>query len=325
LLRLAFEAAEAGGGAGCVLNAADEIAVAAFLAREIPYTGYCFGGGKNVGTLRRPARLAWRKWRAGSRGPSLRETDRRPDGVIGELTKVMGFLENSLAFIFVLGVMVLIHELGHFLAARYFDVRVDSFSFGFGPRLIGFRRGETDYKICLLPLGGYVKMAGESIGEPTDDPREFLSKPRWQRLIIAAMGPIFNGVLAVGLLAGLFMAHYERFAFWTEPAVIAKVDEGSPAERAGIQAGDLIVAFDGQRADTWEAFGFPRSPLSVRSVPVLIERDGQRVDFQRHRRGRRAGRGPRGLDGIDGGCAGAGAGSPASKAGVRRGRYCPAD
>lgn len=125
----------------------------------------------------------------------------------------MGVLENIVAFIFVLGVMVLIHELGHFLAARYFDVRVEAFSFGFGPRLFGFKRGDTDYKVCLFPLGGYVKMAGENIGGPTGDTGEFTSKPRWQRMIIAVMGPVFNVVLALVLLAGLFMVRYQRLVF----------------------------------------------------------------------------------------------------------------
>ncbi len=196
---------------------------------------------------------------------------------------------------------------------------MESFSFGFGPRLIGFRRGETDYKICLLPLGGYVKMAGESIGEPTDDPREFLSKPRWQRLIIAAMGPIFNGVLAVGLLAGLFMAHYERFAFWTEPAVIAKIDEGSPAERAGIQPGDLIVAFDGQRADTWEDVRLSEVTAVGKSVPVLIERGGQPLTFNVNVEADKQGVGRAGWTESTAVVLEPVAGSPASKAGVRRG------
>ena len=108
----------------------------------------------------------------------------------------MGAIENILAFVFVLGVMVVIHELGHFWAARYFKVRVLAFAFGFGPRLFGFKRGDTDYKVCLFPLGGFVKMAGENPGEPSDDPDEFMAKPRWQRIIIALMGPVFNVILA---------------------------------------------------------------------------------------------------------------------------------
>lgn len=191
----------------------------------------------------------------------------------------MGFIENSLAFIFVLGVMVLIHELGHFWAARYFDVRVESFSFGFGPRLFGFRRGETDYKVCLLPLGGYVKMAGESIGEPTGDPREFLSKPRWQRLIIAFMGPAFNGILAVALLVGLYMVRFERFSYWEDPAVVSQVIEDSSAEEAGIAAGDVIVSFDGAETPNWEAVRLAEIAAVERTVDVGLLRDGSRLDL----------------------------------------------
>src|SRR5712692_11320144 len=133
----------------------------------------------------------------------------------------MIILQNIVAVVFVLGVMILIHELGHFLAAKHFDVRVDAFSFGFGPRLLGKKVGETDYRVCLLPLGGYVKMAGEQPGdERTNDPREFMSKPRWQRLIIAAMGPAMNILLAVGLLVGLFMVRYERLAVQQQEPVL---------------------------------------------------------------------------------------------------------
>ena len=188
----------------------------------------------------------------------------------------MGVIENSLAFVFVLGVMVLIHELGHYLAARYFDVRVESFSIGFGPRLFGFRRGSTDFKVCALPLGGYVKMAGEQIGEPTGDPDEFLSKPRWQRLIIVAMGPLFNGVLAVGLLMGLYMFHYETVAFLEEPAVVAAVEEDSPAAAAGIQPDDRILSVDGQETPDWKSVHLATLTAANKTIPVEVERGGQR-------------------------------------------------
>ncbi|MCB1021523.1 MAG: RIP metalloprotease RseP [Bryobacterales bacterium] len=192
----------------------------------------------------------------------------------------MGVIENSLAFVFVLGVMVLIHELGHFLAARYFDVRVESFSIGFGPRLFGFKRGDTDYKICALPLGGYVKMAGEAFGEPTGDPDEFLSKPRWQRLIIVAMGPIFNGVLAVALLMGLYMFHYETVAFLEEPAVVAKVEESSPAQKAGVQPGDRILSIDSQATPDWKSVHLAVLTAANKTVPVVIDRDGQQQTLE---------------------------------------------
>src|SRR5512144_1453477 len=123
----------------------------------------------------------------------------------------MVVFENVLWLLVLIGVMIMIHELGHFWAARFFDVKVEAFSFGFGPRLFGFRRGETDYRFSLILFGGYVKMTGEQPGEENaDDPRSFLAKPRWQRLIIAGAGPFMNILLAVGLLTGLFMVKYQR-------------------------------------------------------------------------------------------------------------------
>src|ERR1700752_1216584 len=114
----------------------------------------------------------------------------------------MVVLQNVWWLLVLIGVMILIHELGHYWAARFFDVRVEAFSFGFGPRLFGFRKGETDFRFSLILFGGYVKMAGEQPGEDTavTDPRSFVAKPRWQRLIIAFAGPAMNIILAVALL-----------------------------------------------------------------------------------------------------------------------------
>lgn len=151
-----------------------------------------------------------------------------------------------------LGVMILIHELGHFWAARAFDVKVDVFSFGFGPRLFGFRRGETDYRFSLILFGGYVKMAGEQPGEPeTDDPRALSHKPRWQKLIIAAAGPFMNVVLAIAVLTGLFMFSYEK-ELNPQGAVVGHIVADSPAAKAGIQPGDKIVRLDGKDNPDWE-------------------------------------------------------------------------
>jgi len=196
----------------------------------------------------------------------------------------MGALENTLAFIFVLGVMVVIHELGHFLAAIYFNVKVEAFSVGFGPRLFGFKHGDTDYRVCVLPIGGYVKMAGDMFGETTGDsskakPGEFLSKPRWQRLIILFMGPAFNMVLAVALLAGLYVFHFERAAFWVEPAVISAVVEDSAAEAAGIQGGDKILSFDGVATPTWESVKLAEVTAVHRDVEVQLERNASTIDL----------------------------------------------
>src|SRR5437762_10144528 len=121
------------------------------------------------------------------------------------------FFQNIWWYLVLIGVMILVHELGHYWAARLFDVKVETFSFGFGPRLFGFRRGETDYRFSLILFGGYVKMAGDQIGDAEiDDPRGFMRKPRWQRLIIAFAGPFMNILLAVSILTGLYMVKYQR-------------------------------------------------------------------------------------------------------------------
>src|SRR5260370_36818431 len=120
-------------------------------------------------------------------------------------------LHNIWWLLVLIGVMILIHELGHYWAARFFDVKVDAFSFGFGPRILGFQRGETDFRFSAIPFGGSVKMAGEQGGdEHANDPRSFLNKPRWQRLIIAFAGPLMNIILAIALVTGLFMARFPK-------------------------------------------------------------------------------------------------------------------
>src|SRR5256885_2730338 len=162
------------------------------------------------------------------------------------------FGENVLWLLVLIGVMIMIHELGHFWAARYFDVRVEAFSFGFGPSLFKFRRGETEYRFSLILFGGYVKMAGEQATDDNiEDPRALLAKPRWQRLIIAFAGPFMNIILAVALLTGLFMVKYQKLAEPEQRGVIGHVIRDSPAARAGLQEGDRIVAIDGQNNPAW--------------------------------------------------------------------------
>ncbi len=185
-----------------------------------------------------------------------------------------------LAFIFVLGVMVVFHELGHYLAARYYKVKVESFAFGFGPRLFGIKHGDTDFKVCLLPLGGYVKMAGENIGEPSGDPDELLSKPRWQRFIIMAMGPIFNFILAIALLAGLYMYSYERPEFIDQEPKIEHVLADTSAEKAGVRVDDIIRSIDGKPVATWQDTELPVAMAMNRTVPVELERNGSLQTLQ---------------------------------------------
>jgi len=157
------------------------------------------------------------------------------------------------AFIFVLGILVFIHELGHYSVAKLFKIRVEVFSLGFGKRLVGFRRGDTDYRICLLPFGGYVKMAGENPMESrTGDPGEFMSHPRWQRFFVAIAGPAMNIILALVVLTGVYMFRHEYPAYFNKPAVLGWVSDGSPAQKAGFQVGDKIVAVHGKANPTWD-------------------------------------------------------------------------
>jgi regulator of sigma E protease len=186
--------------------------------------------------------------------------------------------ENIWWVLVLLGIMIMVHELGHYWAARLFDVRVETFSFGFGPRLFGFRRGDTDFRVSLIFFGGYVKMQGEQPGDQaSEDPRSFLAKPRWQRLIIAAAGPFMNVVLAVVVLTGLFMYKYPKPARASEPGVVARVDPGSPAARAGIREGDRIVELEGRSNPSWEEIVLKEVASARRPLRLVIERDGQRI------------------------------------------------
>src|SRR5438477_43147 len=167
----------------------------------------------------------------------------------------MQFAENVLWLLVLIGVMIMIHELGHFWAARFFDVRVEAFSFGFGPRLFGFRRGETDFRFSLILFGGYVKMTGEQPGdEAVSDPRSFQAHPRWQRMCIAFAGPATNVVLAVVVLAGLYMADI--------------------AEKAGLQKGDILVSVNSKPIRSTSSLHEVISTAEGKSVQLVYARGG---------------------------------------------------
>jgi len=186
------------------------------------------------------------------------------------------FLTSIWAVIVVLGVMVFIHELGHFLAAKYFGVRVERFSLGFPPRLFGIRRGDTDYCVGAIPLGGFVKMAGENpMEERTGDPREFLSRPRWQRFVIALAGPAMNILFAIVVLTGVYMVHFEQPVYWSQPARVGYVGPDSPAAAAGIQPGDLIVRIGNDRNPTWADVQIQTGISPNRPVGLAVQRDGK--------------------------------------------------
>jgi regulator of sigma E protease len=165
---------------------------------------------------------------------------------------MMNLLTTLLAFFFALGVIIFVHEAGHLLVAKAFGVRVMTFSLGFGKRLWGFARNGTDYRVSAVPFGGYVRMGGENPEEATGDPREFMSKPRWQRILVYLAGPAMNFVLAVLLFAILFTVGIEVPNFTDMPPVIGSVEADSSAAQAGVQRGDVIVSIAGDPVDNWQ-------------------------------------------------------------------------
>lgn len=180
------------------------------------------------------------------------------------------------AVIFVLGVLVFVHELGHYAVAKLCRVRVEVFSLGFGKRLWGFRRGDTDYRISILPLGGYVKMAGENpMEDRTGDPGEFMSHPRWQRFLIAIAGPVMNIVLAVAVLTGVYMVHHLVPAYLNQPAALGWVIDGSPAQKAGFLAGDKIISIQGKNNPTWDDVGYQIMGNLNQKLAVDVQRGTQ--------------------------------------------------
>jgi regulator of sigma E protease len=192
---------------------------------------------------------------------------------------MVSVLQDFWWFLVLIGVMILLHELGHYLVGRFFDVKIDAFSIGFGPRLFGFRRGETDFKVCLILFGGYVKFAGEQPGdEQAEDPRALPSKPRWQRLCITFAGPATNVILAIALLTGLYMVQYPKLPMPPDPTVGYVAPDG-PAAKAGIKEGDKVVQIDGVMDPTWETIALQEIASAKRAMDVWVVRDGQRLNF----------------------------------------------
>ncbi|MCI0572314.1 MAG: RIP metalloprotease RseP [Myxococcaceae bacterium] len=182
-------------------------------------------------------------------------------------------LRGIAVFALLLGVLVFVHELGHFLAAKACGVKVLRFSFGFGPRLFGFRKGETDYCLSLLPLGGYVLMAGAHGHEelpPGEEHRSLLAKTPWQRTFIAAMGPFFSLAFPVLVYFFLFLGPQERLA-----ARVGSVEPASPAAAAGLRPGDRILVVEGQPIRTFDDMVDAFRPVYGRPVAVTMERDGR--------------------------------------------------
>jgi regulator of sigma E protease len=194
----------------------------------------------------------------------------------------MSYLIYPLAFIFILGSAVVIHEFGHFLVAKLFKIRVETFSVGFGPRLFGKKWGQTDYRVSAIPLGGYVKLGGDESNAPlegegsTDIPREerFDLRPRWQRILVALAGPVMNVLTALTIpLAGALMYGVPA----TPAPVVSSIASGGAAESAGLRRGDRIVSFNGMEHPKWDTIRGDALLSPGQPLPVVVERNGERI------------------------------------------------
>jgi regulator of sigma E protease len=196
----------------------------------------------------------------------------------------MGFLINALAFLFVLGAAMALHEFGHFIVARLLKIRVEVFSFfGLGPRLFGFRRGNTDYRVSLIPLGAYVKLGGDESNAPIEGgagapdippEEEFNLRPRWQKIAVAVAGPVMNILTALAIpFVGALM-----FGVPTTPTpIVRNVQSNSAAAVAGLQNGDRIISFNGTENPKWDTIRGDILLSPEQPLPLVVERNGQRL------------------------------------------------
>ncbi len=190
---------------------------------------------------------------------------------------VSGLLFKVIPFIVVLGLLIFFHELGHFLAAKFFGVRVIRFSFGLGPRLVGLRVGETDYCLSAFPLGGFVKMVGEGTDDevaPGEEARSFANKPVWQRMVIVFCGPLFNFLFALAVFT-LVLAAMGQMDLTNE---IGEIKPGYPAAQAGLRAGDKIVQIGNSPVTRWKELPEIVRRYPDQSVPLIYEREGRRLE-----------------------------------------------
>jgi regulator of sigma E protease len=193
----------------------------------------------------------------------------------------MEALNNLAAFIPVIGIVIFVHEFGHFITAKAFGMRVFIFSFGFGKRLLGFKWGDTDCRLSLIPLGGYVKLEGEADDNLSEDVslrgdgKDFTARPRWQRFVVYLAGPFMNAVLTVSVLTALYMIGFQVDGSVYDRPIVGAVDADSPAARAGLLVGDEIVAIDGARQKTWEDAQYNVLIRPNARVEVRVLRDGK--------------------------------------------------
>ena len=187
--------------------------------------------------------------------------------------------EYLLPFVGVLGTVVLFHEFGHYVCAKAFGITVEVFSIGFGKKIASFTRRGTEYRIAWIPLGGYVKLKGETPEESgaTPDPGDMMSRPRWQRFLVFVMGAVFNLITALVLTTVVFMNGVSEPAFLYEPPVVGVIDPNSPAAEADIQPGDRVLTFGGEPVETWNELYLKILLHPRQTKEIVLERNGQRV------------------------------------------------
>ncbi|MFC2168519.1 RIP metalloprotease RseP [Acidobacteriota bacterium] len=193
------------------------------------------------------------------------------------MSTVLTILGQILAFVIVFGVLVFFHEFGHFFMAKLVGIRVEAFSFGYGKRLFGIKKGDTDYRISMVPIGGFVKFTGEDVFEQKRElePGDFMAATRWQRFLVMVMGSLMNIVLAILLMMVINMVGTTSPAFYEEAPVIGWIESGSPAELANIMPGDEIISIDGKETKTWNDMNIAVGTRPDRTLKIEVKRDGQ--------------------------------------------------
>lgn len=185
-------------------------------------------------------------------------------------------LGTILAFIIVFGILVFVHEFGHFFMAKLVGIRVEVFSFGYGKRLFGFKKGDTDYRVSLIPMGGYVKFPGEDVYEKEQKVKsgDFMAAKRWQRLLTIVMGPVMNILLAIVLVAAINMVGAPVPVYQSQTPVIGWIEPDSPAEKTDLQIDDEILSIDSQRTKTWSDVEMAVGTKPKRTINLEVKRGG---------------------------------------------------
>ncbi len=194
---------------------------------------------------------------------------------------MLTIIQTILAFVIVFGILVFVHEFGHFFMAKLMGVKVEVFSFGYGRRIWGIKRGGTDYRLSLIPMGGYVRLLGEGMFEPRENisAEDFMAKKRWQRFLILVMGSVMNILLAIILVAGINMGGVNTPEYLEKPPVIGWIEPGSPAEKAGLKVGDLILSLNGRKVSNWTELEIAVSSKPDKLLWLEVDRNGQRLSM----------------------------------------------